>query len=278
MLTPTLLERFNYKLLSLCLILLISACGSDNNIPETVDTENGRIALTFDDVYIENWNNLKNILELRGATATFFVSRYGDDSAPLNTKTEQLTQILYDLEERGFEIASHTFGHKRVPDFIDEFGLDQWVKEEVKASLCLMIEDGFSVYSFAYPFSNANTPETDNEVLKIFNQVRLYNGRESSHAAGIIRGSEQVIMSAGIDEEFLDTPNLKSVIDEITENGSTLVLTAHDIAESNSEQLFITPSSLIEIIDYASSKGVEFINFKNVISDSPSSVDHALCE
>ena len=69
-----------------------------------------------------------------------------------------------------------------------------------------------------------------------------------------------------LSEEFLDTPNLKSVIDEITENGSTLVLTAHDIAESNSEQLFITPSSLIEIIDYASSKGVEFINFKNVIS------------
>jgi len=266
-----------FPLFLFCLVLL-QGCNSEDKFDYEVIEGNGRVALTFDDVAIDNWNNVKHQIEIRGATATFFISRYGDINAPINTRSDYLRGLLYDFEQSGFEIASHTYGHKNVKDFIGEFGIDKWIQDEVKSSLCLMIEDGFSIYSFAYPNSNSNTDESDSELLKMFTQLRLYNGKGSNHSAGIYNTDEQVIMSSAIDEEVLNMNELKDVIDHISENDYTLVLTAHDIAKNNDEQLFIKPSSLMEIIDYAGNKGIEFINFKDILNRSLSKIDYSTCE
>jgi len=155
--------------------------------------------------------------------------------------------------------------------------VEQWLELEVKSSLCSMLDDGFSVYSFAYPNSNSNTAESDNKLLESFDIVRLYNGHDSTHQAGVYDNQDSVIMAAAIDEEMLNMSELEAVIDSIADNNQTLVLAAHDLIEDKNIGLFLKPSSLIQIINYANSKGVMFVNFKDIISPVANKVDYSVC-
>ena len=269
------ISRFVRSLLTIFVVFFLYACSgkdADNNkVPG-----NGKIALTFDDAFVENWGSITSEIANRGATATFFVSYYGNDHKAINTRNSEMQNILHNIEQMGFEIAAHSFGHARANEYIAEHGIQKWFNNEVKASTCLMIKDGFSIYSFAYPHSNSNSSLSDNKLLRYFGAVRTYNGASLDHSSGVYDDKSRVVMGAGIDEAVLNMTELKGIIDNVAINDSTLVLTAHDISELNENSLYIKPSTLFEIIDYGTSKGIEFINFNKVVSGTKK-VDNALC-
>ncbi|WP_026958466.1 polysaccharide deacetylase family protein [Aliagarivorans taiwanensis] len=258
-------------------LLILTACNSLSDSTSPTETPQGRIALTFDDVYVNNWHSVKTEIENRGATATFFVSRYGDENAPVNTRNDEFINMLHDFEQSGFEIGAHTLEHEHPNEYIATHGLNAWLSDEVIKATCSMIDDGFTIYSFAYPFSNSQTEEANAKLLEIFDVIRTYSGKNTSHYLGIHSENSQIALGSAIDEETLNINELKKVIDNISELGKTLVLSAHDIANENPTQLFIKPDTLFEIIDYAIISGIEFINIKEINNEKATPVKNSIC-
>ncbi|EIW88834.1 polysaccharide deacetylase [Alishewanella agri BL06] len=257
----------------LLLLVTIVACGGSGENKNNDEKRTGKIVLTFDDTWVDNWEKYSYIIDSRSIPATFFVSRYGDSTAPFNTRNPDSVSILHSLQQRGHEIASHTLKHLRVRDFVAEFGEDAWINEEVLPALCNKIEDGFSVYSFAYPNSNSNSVGTDSRLSNIFGKIRLFDGSDNTHLIGINKNENKIILSTGIDEQFLNMSELKKVISNVSQTGGFLVLTAHDITDGKESGLYIKPTTLQEIVDYSLSLGLEFITVKEMFGSSSNKIE-----
>lgn len=116
------------------------------------------LALSFDDTSIAEWAALRPLFQAMGARVTFFVSRYHATSAE---QRAQLAQLAAD----GHAIESHGVNHFRATDYVEHFGLDAYVANEVVPSITVLRDAGFEVTSFAYPFA-ARTGELDTAIAR----------------------------------------------------------------------------------------------------------------
>lgn len=251
-------------LLTLLFIVLLLGCNENDENKDHIVNERPQIVLTFDDSFVDNWFEVKDELALKGIPATFFVSYYGNNSISLNPRKENKKNKLLELQSLGFEIGNHSFTHAKANEYSESLGLNEWYSNEVKKPVCDMIEDGFSIYSFAYPHSNSNSKDTDKILLSNFDSIRLYSEPTGSIYNGVYESYSKVIMSSRIDNQVSNLQEIKGVIDYIYENNLTLVLAAHDIADSSESRLFVTPERLFTIIDYAAEKGISFITFREI--------------
>lgn len=240
------------------LLVSLIGCGSDET-----ESKNGTVILTFDDHFTNNWYNYYPQISNRGATATFFITNYDNESHPLNPRKPVYLSKLREIENAGFELGNHSFSHKRANEMIDSVGVEEWFQSEIINSTCPMIEDGLNVKAFAYPHSNSNSKESDNKLLEHFSIIRTYAGLDAPLTDGIYLGGD-VIIGAPIDEVSLDLNKLKNVLVSVSENNQTIVLSAHNIAENDENYLYIKPDSLFEIIDTAISLGMNFSTFSSL--------------
>ncbi|QFU23443.1 polysaccharide deacetylase family protein [Shewanella eurypsychrophilus] len=254
-----------------CLLLLACSDESASAVQEA------RLVLTFDDAFVSNWHSVADEISTRGATATFFVSYYGNLDKYGNPRTPERQAKLHELSAKGFEIAQHSFSHAKANEYIAEHGSQQWLTEEVIRPSCYMLEDGFTVASFAYPHSNSNSAESDLALLNVFDSVRLYAPAETSMQDGIHEEIVPVLMSAHLDDQRSSLQEIKSAIDIIVRDKSTLILAGHDIANSSESNFYTTPERLFEVIDYAISQGVNFVHFKDLMNNRPVDYDSLYC-
>jgi peptidoglycan/xylan/chitin deacetylase (PgdA/CDA1 family) len=252
-----------YKPLMLLTLLLLGCGGNDVNNQNVIKSK-PQIVLTFDDDFVSNWYSIKDELILKGVTATFFISYYGNESIITNPRRIANRNKLLEMENIGFEIANHSFSHAKANVYSDLYGAKNWFSNEVQQPVCTMIEDGFSVYSFAYPHSNSNNKQTDNVLLNKFGSIRLYSEPDSSIYEGVYDYNSSLIMSSKIDNQVAELAKIKETIDYIYENNLTLILAGHDIANSSESRLYTTPERLSAIIDYAKKKGIQFIQFREI--------------
>lgn len=118
------------------------------------------LAITFDDGYVDNYEEAAPILQQFGLPATFFVSTgfidtdliaFWDEAAGVREKWMTWAQVSA-LHRTGFEIGAHTRTHvdlgKAMPDVA-------W-SEIVGSRLDLEVQLGIKATSFAYPFGRQN--------------------------------------------------------------------------------------------------------------------------
>ncbi|MFH2007952.1 MAG: polysaccharide deacetylase family protein [bacterium] len=122
------------------------------------------VALTFDDAYVDAWHEQRALFAAYGARVTFFVTRFHRLSAPR-------LDLLRELRADGHAIESHGANHVHAPDYVEEYGLQAYVEDEVLPSLEAMRREGFTPTTFAYP-SGVRTSEIDRAVLKHVALVR----------------------------------------------------------------------------------------------------------
>ena len=116
------------------------------------------IALSFDDTNIDEWTAMRPTLTAAGAHVTFFLSRYaGLDEAG--------RAAVRGLADDGHAIEAHSVMHLRAPVYVEEYGLSAYMKAEVLPSIQILVDDGYPVSAFAYPFG-ARTSELDDAILK----------------------------------------------------------------------------------------------------------------
>ena len=122
------------------------------------------LALSFDDSAVELWTAIRPLFQQYGARVTFFVSRY-------DVMSDDEHAGLHDLARDGHEIQAHTINHLHAPDYVERYGLDQYLRDEALPSIDLLRADGFEVSAFAYPFG-VRTDETDRALLQVVPVLR----------------------------------------------------------------------------------------------------------
>jgi hypothetical protein len=103
------------------------------------------VALSFDDTSVDAWVALRPLLAQYQARVTFFVSRYA------NLSDDQHAGLQL-LAADGHAIEAHSVQHFRAPDYVDDHGLDAYLRDELDPSIDVLRADGFEVTAFAYPF------------------------------------------------------------------------------------------------------------------------------
>lgn len=142
--------------------------------PELAGARHAGLSFGFDDWYVDNWMSLRDTL--RGRPVTFFVSNW-HELAPADIET------LHALAADGHAIEAHGMGHRDAALYVDRYGLDRYLRDEIDPLVELMRRDGFSPATFAYPYGS-RTNEIDRALLSRFALVRsltyLYAGAVAS--------------------------------------------------------------------------------------------------
>ncbi len=191
------------------------------------------IAFTFDDRYVTEWYNARELFKKYNIHATFFIGH-----------PEKLTQeevvMLNELKTDGHEIACHSLNHIDAPEFLKNHTIAEYMNQEVFPAIEKMKEFGFSVKTYAYPFGK-NTEESDKALLKYFKVLRkaTYN-IEDCEIDKIDRtftqiNKNRVIDAMGIDYEYkISLSNLETAIKRANLRNEILVLHAHKIVDTGS--------------------------------------------
>jgi len=103
------------------------------------------VVLTFDDGYLDVYQNAYPILQQYGYVATFYIIANTVDTAG-NLNTKKLQKLL----ASGWEIGSHSMTHA------DLTGESNWEYEIIGAKSYLEDKLDTDIFTFAYPFGKAN--------------------------------------------------------------------------------------------------------------------------
>ena len=121
-------------------------------------------AFTVDDNDVDTWYSWRDRLRAHRARFTFFVSGYGG-------LTERQREELNELAADGHDIEAHGVAHENAVDYVAAHGIDAYLHDEVEPSKRALVEDGYPVVAFAYPYG-AHTAVIDDAVLRDFQLVR----------------------------------------------------------------------------------------------------------
>ena len=121
-------------------------------------------AFTIDDSDVDAWYSWRDRLRAHHAHLTFFVSGY-------DTLTEQQRAELHELAADGHDVEAHGRAHENAVDYVAAHGLDAYLRDEVVPSKQVLVDDGYPVIAFAYPYG-AHTAAIDDALLRDFKLVR----------------------------------------------------------------------------------------------------------
>jgi peptidoglycan/xylan/chitin deacetylase (PgdA/CDA1 family) len=124
----------------------------------------GGLALSFDDDYVQDWLVGRPMFQQYGARLTFWIAFY-------NTMSPSDKAGVQQLAADGHAVEAHTVKHQRAPEYVEEYGLDAWMNNEVQPSIDELRDDGYTIDAFAYPYGS-RTDETDQAVLDRVKLVR----------------------------------------------------------------------------------------------------------
>jgi peptidoglycan/xylan/chitin deacetylase (PgdA/CDA1 family) len=116
------------------------------------------LALSFDDTSVDAWVALRPLFQQYHARVTFFVSRFYELS---DDQRAELQLLAGD----GHAIEAHTVHHLHAPDYVDDNGLDAYLRDELDPSIDVLRNEGFAVDAFAYPFG-VRTDQIDQAIAK----------------------------------------------------------------------------------------------------------------
>lgn len=122
------------------------------------------LVFSFDDTAVGAWAQTRDLFNTYGVHATFFVSRYDHLDAAERS-------LLQQLAADGHAVEAHSVRHARGPSYVETYGLQAYLADEVLPSITALRDDGFNPQLFAYPFG-ARTSETDAAILPYVRALR----------------------------------------------------------------------------------------------------------
>ena len=234
------------SLLILIAIILLS-CNKQKN--------QGAVVFSFDDQYIDEWYNQRDLFNQYNIKATFFISR------PHQLKSDQIEK-LKQLQADGHEIGCHGLNHLNAVVYKDSVNV--LIEKEIKPAIESLSEFGFDARSFAYPYGSS-LPNIDSVLLGYFDYLRkaTYNIKDTSinYYDDIYAKKDdyKVVNAMGIDTNFKITPeNLELGLQRAIRNNEVLILYSHKI-DSSLNDYTIKPEYLEEIF-----KRCKKLNIKSI--------------
>lgn len=236
------------------LVLLFSQCNKSVPVGKI---DNGSIALTFDDHYIDNWFTYLPLLDSLGIKATFYISAY-------NSFNEGQKKKLATLAAHGHEVAYHTTNHANLIKAKAKSGLQYILEEEIKKDLAKMRNDGYNITSFAYPYGS-HDKILDDILLCSFKSVRALSNRQDYNKSLVKESGEgKVLHGANIDmNSRLKEDGILDLIGKANTHHDCLVMVAHQIDNPNFN-LQISRDRLRMIAAEAQKRSMDFITIRQI--------------
>lgn len=126
--------------------------------------QQGGIAISFDDRFVNEWKALQPLLKKYNARCTFYITQ------PDSLSSEEV-KLLHQFEDEGNEIGCHGAMHVRSMYYIWDFSLVEYMNNEIFPAVKAMKKQGFSPKTFAHP-GGSQTWYSDRELLKHFTLLR----------------------------------------------------------------------------------------------------------
>lgn len=133
-------------------------------------TPRAGFAFAFDDQAVDAWMSARDLFAAHNARVTFFITRFENYTDDMKTELEQLAADGHDIE-------AHSVNHLHSGRYVDAYGLDAYIADEVQPSIDILRTTGYAPTTYAFPFGEA-TESTWNRVLSLdgVGRVRLSPG------------------------------------------------------------------------------------------------------
>lgn len=210
---------------------------------------------------------MKGLLKRYNSHVTFFVTQF--DSLDSNE-----IRMLKELEKEGHEIGSHGALHVVAEYYIKGKTYNEYIENEIDASIFYMNKNGFAPKAFAYPYG-AKYWFTDMILLKKFGIIRgvepmniekdltliddiyyTYNGDKTLSSIGIDK-------SNGLTKQMID-----KAIKRAFNNKEVLMLYGHSPTTGADNGAYnFDPNILEYILNEAQKKNLKFMTYEDLISD-----------
>ncbi|MBL7067593.1 MAG: polysaccharide deacetylase family protein [Candidatus Marinimicrobia bacterium] len=238
------------KRIFLLFILLIALNNCDSLLNNDISEPKGGVCLTFDDVYVNEWYKLSNLLKLSDFNATFFISK-------IHSLSSSEIHNLRKLDSLGFEIGCHGWNHINAVDYLTHYSLAEYYNVEILPALNFMNKNNLSPTSFTYPRGMHND-SLDQYLLQKFQVLRcvtleqvkpLTVNVEDISEIFIKKNKSQIVAGLGIDKQFkISEDMLYNALERASENDEILILYAHCPVDSNAQHYQINKSYIENLI------------------------------
>lgn len=258
-----------------CVILCSAFCwaaDSEKNICEkNIPLTEPGIVLSFDDSgNLPLWEKQIELFQKYNARATFFVTKPAE-------LTDAESAALKKLADCGMAIGVHGVHHVASVDYVNKYGIDAFLADEVLPALETLRSDyGLNPTSFAYPYSQGDR-RTDEALKILFRHVRTgySSGKPLAESDSFFIPAEHVdqVFTIGTwscdmaDQSVVETV-VYPALERLKERSEIVVFLAHKISPEGT-QYFIKPDVLEMILKKCSELGLRFYTFDDLPSCWP---------
>ena len=229
--------------------------GSENGDFDT-DVSSGPVlteppsgfALSFDDDFIDQWWDVRDLFTQYDVKVTFFITRF-------DKLTEERIEKLRDLRDLGHEIGCHSLTHADPEAFMETHTVQEYVDQEIVPALELMRAAGFEVTSFSYPWG-WHTPELDEALFEYFTVLRMSGNLGNPTGVYYDWSGARLVKGASIDTKWAELDEITDALETAAIDGTCLMLYSHRILDE-SEKSHTTRDRLEAVFQKARKLGLK---------------------
>lgn len=219
------------------------------------------VILSFDDAYVNEWFNADVVLKKYNWKATFCVCRIDSIGTP------QINKLLH-LQKEGHEIAGHGYHHYNAVKFVQQNGIDDYIKQEIDPMILSMKKHSFNVTSFAYPYGEGSV-ELDKSLSGKFKIIRgrAFCGYKPKNE-GCYYTNSKFIYAFDIDQSHIHfrKPYLLELLDYAKKYHKILVLCSHKPVEKVTGNYQTKIETLEFVCNYVKQNNMKFYTLSDLNS------------
>ncbi|MFE8596315.1 polysaccharide deacetylase family protein [Archangium violaceum] len=224
-----------------------------------------RVSLNFDDC-LSSQLQAAAMLEARGMRGTFFIN-----SGKLGLSGRLTAAQVRALQDAGHEIGGHTLTHPH----LTTLSADEQ-RREICNDRVALLNQGFRVTSFAYPFGDKDSVTRQIVIDCNYNSARESGGLRTPtgssgnpYAESVPPADAYAIRTHGSVQDTTSLATLQAYVLRAEENGGGWVpIVFHHICDGCGETFAITPANLAAFLDWLApraSRGTTVVRMDTVI-------------
>ena len=236
------------------IMLFITSISSDNKKQKPfLEQYKAGVAISFDDTYVDEWFDADKVLKKYDWKATFCVCRIDSLGTP------QIKKLLK-LQNEGHEIAGHGYHHYNAVKFVNKYGIDEYIKQEINPMIISMKKKGFNISSFAYPFGE----RSDQLDQALFGKFKVIRGRafcsDVPEKEGCYFRDSKFMYAFDVDNNHLhfSIPYILELLDYAKKNNKILILCSHKPVKKVTENYQTKMETLEFICKYIQLNNLKF--------------------
>lgn len=247
----------HFKLFSFFLFALVLLISCDKKVP--LQPYQAGVVLSFDDVYIKEWFEANKVLKHYSWKATFCVCK-------INTLNTEELKELHELEKDGHEIAGHGLHHYNAVSYVEKYGIDSYIAQEIDPMINLMKKDSFKISSFAYP-DGERTSKLDSALLTKFKIIRgRAFGDETPKMQDCFFNKKRTVFAFDIDNNHINfsIPYLMKLLKYAKKNNRILILCSHKVVKNVTANYQTKLETLKLICNYINQNNMKYYTLSDL--------------